>query len=402
MPLGGGHPMGTPMSAPESRVPGSLAGQQQLSGLSVFGSSAGDILARAQKVKVKAIKRGNSDAAQNSLMKFNASLRSCGLLKRLIDGTLSVEEDEAAADMMMRWIGDDDEVVTQTRFVLGADCESGSSMYALVVQYFIDPVNNEATDAEDDIQSFKWSTVVGAADGAILLVELNKFWSIVGKLHLSRRSEPAFWIKYVKARLPISLLNAYQMHVQSFDSNEMVKAAIDHHAFGRALAQARNSIIMRGKMGIDLDTVSPPVQYMGHQEPRKEPHRQDRRGKCSQCDNWSCPKAKAADAVCDIVGHPGPARVAEIASMGGYKFQVVKQRAELSKCALKFAQVASHALEVEDEDDDEVRMRLDAEQFERAEQEEAVQARQSMQHRLQEELEQDLAQYQSAMEAGGL
>jgi hypothetical protein len=148
--------------------------------------------------------------------------------------------------------------------------------------------------------------------------------------------------------------------------------------------------------------MAPSVQFRAHQEQRKEQPRKDRRGKCSQCENWSCPMAKTADAVCDIVGHPGPARVAEIASMGGYKLQVSKQRHEMGKTALKFAQVASHALEVEDEDDDEVRMRLDAEQFERSEQEEAAQARQSMQHRLQEDLEQDLAQYQSAMEAGGL
>ena len=191
-PLGGGHPMGTSMGTQNPSVPGSFGSQQQFSGVSAFGGSSGDILAKAQKVKVAKIKRGSTDEAQNSHMRFNASLRSCGVLKKLKDGTLAVEEEEAVADLVMRWIGDDEEVVSQTRYVLGADCEIGSKMYALVVQYFIDPVNNEATDAEDDLQSFKWSAVVGAADGAALLVELNKLWAIVGKLDPSRRSEPAF------------------------------------------------------------------------------------------------------------------------------------------------------------------------------------------------------------------
>jgi hypothetical protein len=84
--------------------------------------------------------------------------------------------------------------------------------------------------------------------------------------------------------------------------------------------------------------------------------------------------------------------------MGGYRTQVSKQRHELGKCALKFVRVDSHALEVEDEDDDEVRMRLDAERFERAEQDDELQARQSMQHRLQDEL----AQYQAAMDEAEL
>jgi hypothetical protein len=395
-PLGGGHSMGTPMGAQNSGVPGTFASQQQFSGMSAFGGPAADIHAKAQKVKVSKMKRGDSEAAQNSLMRFKASLRAAGLCKKLTDGTLSVEEEEAVAEMMMRWIGEDEEIVSQTRYVLGADCEVGSSMFALVVQYFVDPVNNEATDAEDDISTFKWSSVASAADGAAVLVELNKFWAIVGKLDSSRRSEPAFWVRYVKARIPIALLNAYQLHVQSFEPHEMAKAVVDHHAFGRALAQARNGIVSREKMGVDLDTMAP--VFRAHQEQRKEQPRRDRR-KCDKCENWSCPRAKAVDATCDVMGHPGPARVAEIASMGGYSHQVSKQRAEKGKTALKHAQVASHALEVDDEDDDEVRMRLDAERFELSEQESAEQqARQSMQHRLQEEL----AQYESAMEAAEL
>jgi hypothetical protein len=408
-PLGGGHPMGTSMGTQNPSVPGSFGSQQQFSGVSAFGGSSEDILAKAQKVKVAKIKRGSTDEAQNSHMRFNASLRSCGVLKKLKDGTLAVEEEEAVADLVMRWIGDDEEVVSQTRYVLGADCEIGSKMYALVVQYFIDPVNNEATDAEDDLQSFKWSAVVGAADGAALLVELNKLWAIVGKLDPSRRSEPAFWVKYVKARLPTALLNAYQLHVQSFEPREMVMATVDHHAFGRALAQSRNSMVMRAKMGVDsmimrpkmgveLDTYSSPGQFNAHQESRTE--QPPRRRKCKKCDNWSCPRAKVEEATCDITGHPSSARVAEIASMGGYRLQVSKQRHEKGMPALKFAQVASHALELEDEDDDDARMRLDAESFEASEQE--SEARRSMQHRLQVELEQDLAQYESALEAGGL
>ena len=400
-PLGDGNPMGTPMGAQYSSVPGSFGGQQQISGLSAFGGSSVDILAKAQKVKVAKMKRGDSEAAQNSLMRFKTSLRACGLYQKLKDGTLSVEEEEAVAEMVMRWIGDDEEIVLQTRYVLGAECEIGSSMYMLVVQYFVDPVNNEATDAEDDLQAFKWTAVNGAADGAAVLVELNKFWAIVSKLDSTRRPEPKFWIKYVKARIPIALLNAYQLHVQSFEPREMAMAGVDHHAFGRALAQARNGIVSRAKMGVDFDTEIP-QQYRAHQEPRKEQPQRDRRSKCNKCEHWSCPLAKDAKATCDVVGHPGPERIAEIATMGGYKFQVTKQRHEKGNPALKFAQVASHALEVEDEDDDEVRMRLDAEQFERSEQEEASQARRSMQHRLQEDLERDLAQYDSAMDAGGL
>ena len=177
-------------------------------------------------------------------------------------------------------------------------------------------------------------------------------------------------------------------------------ATADHHAFGRALAQSRNSMVMRAKMGVDFDTTSSPVgvQFNAHQESRTE--QPPRRRKCKKCDNWSCPRAKVEEATCDITGHPSSARVAEIASMGGYRLQVSKQRHEKGMPALKFAQVASHALELEDEDDDDARMRLDAESFEASEQE--SEARRMMHHRLQEDLEQNLAQYESAMEAGNL
>ena len=294
------------------------------------------------KLKLAAFKRGTVGEAQNSVFKLRGQLRAIGLLNHAYLNDGGSLESEKLRGIVMRWIEDDDEVVTDLRTRFG-DTGSGFDLYQHVLTAFVAPLTDETTDAETELRRFDWHSVF-SKDGRHLQTALNKLWSIIALLDNSRRGDSKFWIKELEDHSPAALTAEVERLLRKRSTAEQAQATTDTLFYSRVMATALNTLRRREKdPSLVTSLQQPGVNVTGtHEQPLPtvtpkideiKPTGGGDKPKCSKCNSFGCPKGAKPHLLCDSCDDIPVSRQLEIS--GNYRRRVQRQREKAGKPPLK-------------------------------------------------------------------
>ena len=291
------------------------------------------------KVPIKAIMRATPVQAENSLYHFKGALKQMELF-RLVEGEVegSIEEENRLNRAVLRWVGDDERILSSIRTKLGQEGK-GTDLFEHVLTYYIEAMVGDTSDAEKQFQLFDWKAVFGGNEEK-MHEGFDEFTNIVSHLSRSRQGEPAEWVDYISERVPDDLNVVYDRYIRKLAAREQRKASEDITTFALYLGKALKKL--NASKPVVTENV-PMLQNYAHQH--FEGAVRDKG--CNKCKLFGCPMGYDDKKECDIFGTPTVERVKKISEMEKYKAKVDNYRKVEKQSALDYVALSTNAHEVD-------------------------------------------------------
>jgi len=297
------------------------------------------------KVNIKAMKRATSVEVENSEHHFKGALDQMGLLAIAMgEKEGSVEEEKRLSRAAMRWVGDDERIVSSIRTKLGSGAK-GTILCEHIKAYFIQPMVGDASDAEKKFKAFDYKAMYGGSEEN-MHEYFDEFANILSHLSVRRQGDPEEWVEFLSEELPDDLATEYDRYVRKLTRAEVRKASTDVTTFalylGKALTRLRSKKpkVMEELPVMNLHQTKPYGGASSLQEVASlipghrrliDPVTKVEFNVCPGCSFRKCLKANDPKASCDVCDPISPERAAAIAKMYGYKSKVDEKRARLNK-----------------------------------------------------------------------
>ena len=317
------------------------------------------------KVPIKIMKRATSVQVENSLYNFKGALEQMGL-KDVAEGKVigSTDEETRIKRAALRWIGDDERMLSSIRTKLGQEAK-GTILLEHIITYYIEPMIGDSRNAETKFQAFDYLAMFGG-DEENMHKHFDEFVNIVSHLSAKRQGDSAEWVQYLSDRVPADLYTEYDRFLRTLTTSQQRKACEDVTAFalylGKALTRLRertppNALTLAPTQG---DHLPPSMNMHGQRREGKmerlpdvipgHPRLVDSMGKafnaCPDCAFKGCPKANDPKGICDVCDEVPESRVAQLAKGSDfYKEKVDKKRVLLNKKPIDYGGMKSNTHE---------------------------------------------------------
>ena len=317
------------------------------------------------KVPIKVLKRTSAVQVENSLYNVEGALEQMGLLD-VAEGKkiVSTDDEMRIKRAMLRWIGDDERMLSSMRTKLGQEAK-GTILLEHIITYYIEPMIGDSRNAETKFQAFDYLAMFGG-DEENLHKFSDQFVNIVSHLSTNRRGDPAEWVQHLSDRVPPELYTEYDRFLRTLTTSQQRMACADVTAFslylGKALTRLRERAPPPALTPVPTqEDHLPPSMYMHGQrrEGKMErlpdvipghPRLVDSMGKafnaCPDCAFKGCPKANDPKGICDVCDEVPESRVAQLAKGSDfYKEKVDKKRVLLNKKPIDYGGIKSNTHE---------------------------------------------------------
>ena len=281
------------------------------------------------KVPIKVLKRTSAVQVENSLYNVKGALEQMGLLDVAEGKKIGSTDDEMRIKrVMLRWIGDDERMLSSMRTKLGQEAK-GTILLEHIITYYIEPMIGDARNAETKFQAFDYSAMFGG-DEENMHKYFDEFVNIVSHLSANRRGDQAEWVQHLSDRVPADLYTEYDRFLRTLTTSQQRMACEDVTAFALYLGKA----LTRLRERTPPPAFTPaPVEHApslsAHQQKREggrlerladvipgHPRLVDSLGKafnaCPDCCFKACPKANNKDGICDVCDEVTEERAKEI------------------------------------------------------------------------------------------
>ena len=200
------------------------------------------------------------------MYKFEEDLELMKLLD-VADGSRigSIEEEKRLKRAILRWVGDDERIMTSMRTKMGK-ASAGSDAYEHIMLYFVKPMVGDGADAEKAFLKVDY-VVMFSGSQEMMHSAFDEFVNIVDRLPAGRRGQAADWVQHLSEQVPPDLYTEYDRLLRTLTSSEQRKASEDVETFALYLGKALSKLRSR-----KLPPPAPPV------EPALSTHEQKRDG----------------------------------------------------------------------------------------------------------------------------
>ena len=194
------------------------------------------------KVPIKVLKRTSAVQVENSLYNVKGALEQMGLLD-VAEGKVvgSTDDEMRVKRVMLRWIGDDERMLSSMRTKLGQEAK-GTILLEHIITYYIEPMIGDARTAETKFQAFDYSATFGG-DEENMHKYFDEFVNIVSHLSANRQGDQAEWVQHLSDRVPADLYTEYDRFLRTLTTSQQRMACEDVTAFalylGKALTRLR-------------------------------------------------------------------------------------------------------------------------------------------------------------------
>ena len=310
------------------------------------------------KVPIKVLKRTSAVQVENSLYNVKGALEQMGLLDVAEGKQIGSTDDEMRIKRaMLRWIGDDERMLSSMRTKLGQEAK-GTILLEHIITYYIEPMIGDARNAETKFQAFDYSAMFGG-DEENMHKYFDEFVNIVSHLSANRQGDQAEWVQHLSDRVPADLYTEYDRFLRTLTTSQQRMACEDVTAFALYLGKALTRL--RERTPPPAFTPAPLVD----QPPSLFMHEQRREGgggrsqlkklpdvipgharlvdsdgvefnACPSCSFRWCLKANDPAAKCDVCDDVTPERAQEIEKKYMYKEKVIMKRKARGKTPIVF------------------------------------------------------------------
>ena len=286
---------------------------------------------------MKPLQRATAQAAENSIFRFNGSLTQVGLRDVATGAAVPTPlEDEMLARMVLRWVADDESVMTALRNEFGDHAGGGMEMLNYIKANYIRTIVKDASDAEHELNVFDWAKPFGKTS-IEMKVELDSLKDIIGRLPPSRRGDPHYWIGYITDRIPEDLAAELDRYLRGQSVVQQQRAASSVAELMVMLGKALDKKNKRAGVETKLCQWKKDMGINAHEEKGRDGKE---RKKCPECELIWCPKAKDLSRDCDVYKDPSPGRAATIQTYPNYQRKVDALRQKLGKKPIVYAEAA--------------------------------------------------------------
>jgi hypothetical protein len=306
------------------------------------------------KVPIKVLKRTSAVQVENSLYNVKGALEQMGLLDVAEGKKIGSTDDEMRIKRaMLRWIGDDERMLSSMRTKLGQEAK-GTILLEHIITYYVEPMIGDARSAETKFQAFDYSAPFGG-DEANLHKDGDEFVNIVSHLSAHRQGDQAEWVQHLSDRVPADLYTEYDRFLRTLTTSQQRMACEDVTAFALYLGKALTRLRERT-----------PLPALSHAEPDVFAHKQtlsmhqQRDGQlkrlvdvipgharlvgqdgvefnaCPDCYFKWCLKANDPSGKCDVCDDVKPERALELEKRPMYKDKVIAKRKVMGKTPIVF------------------------------------------------------------------
>ena len=305
------------------------------------------------KVPIKVLKRNSAVQVENSLYNVKGALEQMGLLD-VAEGKVvgSTDDEMRVKRVMLRWIGDDERMLSSMRTKLGQEAK-GTILLEHIITYYIEPVIGDARSAETKFQAFDYVAMFGG-DEENMHECFDKFVNIVSHLSAKRQGDSAEWVQHLSDRVPAELYTEYDRFLRTLTTSQQRMACEDVTAFalylGKALTRLRERMPPPALKPAPVEPA--PAGLSAHQQKQEgkmerladvipgHPHLVDSFGiafnVCPSCSFKWCPKANNKNGVCDVCDVVTFERAKVIDKYEKYKDKVIAKRALRGKDPIVF------------------------------------------------------------------
>ena len=292
------------------------------------------------RLQVATLDLSSEEASQNSFFLLNNQLQA---LPPLLDVARGLRPATHLADsklraIVMKFISTCPQVVTDVRTRFGNSGGSGAEILDHVQHFWVEHLENDENDAEQDLNDFEW-TAVFSGKARELQAKMQQFFEIVSRLPYSK--SPEKWIEYIRDRLPPALAMEVQNTIATMAPHHQHGAMHDTQQYVVALMTARNAELRRKSRAARTSTDVP--QSFQHGQPTPPPPQQEEeRPRCDDCKLSGCPRAYDAGKVCDVLGDPSEARIKQIQDKKYYRPRLDKKREMEKRPPLAYPKSSPH------------------------------------------------------------
>ena len=201
------------------------------------------------KLRINTIVRKDAEQVQNSLFRFHALLDSLNCLEAAQSGGDAGQE-RILRQIMIKWVEDDEEVLTSVRQRFGSDpSRAGSEIYAHVYKTFIKPKTHGRTiSAAEEFKEFGYPRLFQAG-GTEFHVLMNKFWDIASRLPKSVRGDDEHWIGEIIDHAPPEHLQEFDRMLRRESSSKTKRAHSNRVSFSTYMSRAIDKARERSRKG---------------------------------------------------------------------------------------------------------------------------------------------------------
>ena len=261
------------------------------------------------------------------MYKFEEDLELMKLLD-VADDTRSgsSEEEKRFKWAILRWVGDDERILTSMRTKMGK-AAIGSDAYEHIMIYFVKPMVGDGDDAEKPFLQIDYSLMFSGSQ-EMMHSAIDEFVNIIDRLPAGRRGHAADWVQHLSGHVPPDLYMEYDRFLRTLISSEQRKASEDIEIFALYLGKALSKLRSRQPQPPALAELDLPASLSTHEQRRDirskmerlpdvipgHPRLVDSLGKqfnaCPKCLFKGCPKANDPDDICATCATtcPRPAR----------------------------------------------------------------------------------------------
>ena len=177
------------------------------------------------KVEIKSIKRATPLEVENSSHLFSGALIQMGLFA-IAEGDEdgSDEEEKRLSQAVMRWVGNDERIVSSIRNKLGL-LAKGTVLFEHVKTYYVQAMVGDAAEAEKAFKAFDYEDMFNGTEEH-MHDSMDRFTNILSHLSKSRQGDPEEWVEFLSEELPDELATEYDRYMRKLTTREVRKANI--------------------------------------------------------------------------------------------------------------------------------------------------------------------------------
>jgi len=301
------------------------------------------------KVEIKAIKRATPLEVENSSHLFSGALIQMGLFA-IAEGDEdgSDEEEKRLSQAVMRWVGNDERIVSSIRNKLGL-LAKGTVLFEHVKTYYVQAMVGDAAEAEKAFKAFDYEDMFNGTEEH-MHDSMDRFTNILSHLSKSRQGDPEEWVEFLSEELPDELATEYDRYMRKLTTREVRKATMDITTFALYLGKAMTKLNARKpktkkveetlsmsahqkRGGLVLQEVASTIE--GHRR-LIDPTTKVEFNVCPRCSLRKCPKANDPNACCDVCDEISPERAAAITKIFAYKDKIDDKRIRFNKSPINY------------------------------------------------------------------